>query len=803
MAVVVAVALLSAAALGYEILLIRLFSIILWHHFAFMIISLALLGVGASGTFLVFARRWLEPRFHRAFAGFAAAFGISAVACFALAQRVPFNPLEVVWDLGQQAALLQIYLLLALPFFCAATCVGLALSRFRERIGAIYRADLLGAGAGASLVLLALFVLTPEDYLRVLGGLGLAAAAVIAFAGPGPRWPAGLLAALALAVPFAWPGDWIAPQPSPYKGLSLALHVPQARVIAERSSPLGLLSVVESPAVPFRHAPGLSLTAKAGPPPQLGVFTDGDGLTVITRFDGTLAKLAYLDQQTAALPFHLLTRPRTLILGAGGGADVLRALYHAARQVDAVEINPQMADLVRRDYAGFAGRLFRAPGVRLHVRDARSFVEASGARWDLIHVGLLDSFTASAAGVLALKESALYTVEAFEAYIARLEPGGILAITRWLRVPPRDSLKLFATAITALEGLGVAAPGERLALIRSWNTATLMVKNGPLTAEDIAAIRRFAEARSFDVSYYPGMAPEEANRFNRWREPFLFNGTAALLGPGRQRFLEDYKFHIAPATDDRPYFFRFFKWRLLPEVLAIRGRAAMTLLEGGYLIVAATLAQAAIVSALLIVLPLAWIGRGEGAAPGAPGRGRVMVYFLALGLAFLFVEIAFIQRFVLFLGHPLYAISVVLAAFLVFAGLGSGYSARLAEHRAVARMRPISLAVAGIVLFAGVYLAVLPVLFGWLMAESDPVKILVSVVLIAPLAFFMGMPFPLGLRRVADQAPRLVPWAWGVNGCASVLSAVLASLLATHVGFAVVVALAMGLYGIAALAFAR
>ncbi len=759
-ALLVAVALLSAAAIGYEILLIRLFSIILGHHFAFMIISLALLGVGASGTFLAFARGWLEPRFHHAFAGFAAAFGVSAVACFAVARRVPFNPLEVVWDLGQQAYLLQIYLLLALPFFCAATCIGLALSRFRERIGAIYRADLLGAGAGAALVLLALFLLEPEDTLRALGGLGLAAAAVAAFAGPGPRWPAGVLAALALAVPFAWPGGWITPQPSPYKGLSLALHAPRARVIAERSSPLGLLSVVESPAIPFRHAPGLSLTAEAGPPPQLGVFTDGDAFTAITRFDGNLAKLAYLDQQTAALPFHLLRRPRTLILGAGGGADVLRALYHGAPRVDAVELNPQMAELVRRDYADFAGRLFQAPGVRLHIDEARSFVEASGGRWDLIHVGLLDSFTASAAGVLALKESALYTVEAFQAYLARLEPGGILAITRWLRVPPRDSLKLFATAAAALEGLGVATPGERLALIRSWNTATLMVKNGPLTPGDVSAIRGFAQARSFDVSYYPGMAPEEANRFNRWRQPFLYTGTAALLGPGRERFLDDYKFDVAPATDDRPYFFRFFKWRLLPEVLAIRGGAGMTLLEGGYLILAATLVQAAIVSAVLIVLPLAWLGRGGGAAPAAPGRGRVMVYFLALGLAFLFVEIAFIQRFVLFLGHPLYAISVVLAAFLVFAGLGSGYSARLSERRAAARIGPIPLAVAGIALFAGAYLALLPVLFGWLMPEPDAVKITVSVLLIAPLAFVMGLPFPLGLRRVADEAPRLVPWAW-------------------------------------------
>ena len=442
-------------------------------------------------------------------------------------------------------------------------------------------------------MLLALFVLAPEDTLRALGGLGLAAAAVIAFAGPGPRWRAAVLGVLALVVPWAWPGGWIAPQPSPYKGLSLALHAPRARVIAEHSSPLGLLSVVESPAVPFRHAPGLSLTAETGPPPQLGVFTDGDAFTAITRFDGNLAKLAYLDQQTAALPFHLLKRPRTLILGAGGGADVLRALFHRARQVDAVELNPQMAELVRRDHADFAGRLFQAPGVRLFIDEARSFVEAGDTRWDLIHVGLFDSFTASAAGVLALKESALYTVEAFQAYLARLEPGGILAVTRWLRVPPRDSLKLFATAAAALEGLGVAAPGERLALIRSWNTATLLVKNGPLTAEDVAAIRGFAAARSFDVSHYPGMAPEEANRFNRWRQPYLYTGTAALLGPERERFLDDYKFHVAPATDDRPYFFRFFKWRLLPEVLAMRGGAGMTLLEGGYLILAATLVQAA------------------------------------------------------------------------------------------------------------------------------------------------------------------------------------------------------------------
>jgi spermidine synthase len=804
---------LSAGVIGYEILLTRLFSITLWHHFAFMIISIALLGIGASGTFLSFARSRLEPLFPLAFACFAAAFGVSALACAALALRVPFNPLELVWDLKQQLYLLQLYLVLAFPFFCAGTCIALALSRFGDRISAIYRADLVGAGGGALAVVVALYLVPAQDSLRLIGGLGLAAAALGALHGTRARLPAAGLAIVAVVMPLLWPDGWIAPRPSPYKGLSLTLNVPDARVIAQRSSPLGWLAVVESPTIPLRHAPGLSLTASQEPPAQLGIFTDGDGLTAITRFDKDFGKLAFLDQQTAALPFHLLDRPRTLVLGAGGGADVLLALSHRARSVDAVEINPQVVELLRRDYADFAGRLFEAEGVAVHIAEARSFVEASDRHWDLIQVALLDSFSASAAGVLSLSESTLYTVEALDAYLGRLAPGGQLAITRWLKVPPRDSLKLWATAVEALTRRGVASPGDRLALVRSWNTVTLIVKNGALSEADIAAIRTFAEERAFDVAYVPGMRADEANRYNRFAEPYLYEGAAAVLGAGRETFLDDYKFHIRPATDDSPYYFRFFKWRLLPEVLTMTGRSGVALLEGGYLVLAATLVQAAVVSALLIVLPLHWLRRGLAVRPETLGRGRVIVYFFALGLGFLFIEIAFIQRFVLFLGHPVFAIAVVLAAFLLFAGLGSGASARLAARlgppsgasappRPVL-LQPITVAATGIVLVAGVYLALLPSLFHGLMPQAIAAKVLVSVLLIAPLAFCMGMPFPLGLARVSERAPALVPWAWAVNGCASVLSAVLASLLAIHFGFTVVVALAMALYALAAVAFRR
>ncbi len=795
-----AISVLSAAALGYEILLMRLFSIIQWHHFAYMIISLALLGIGASGAALSLARAWLVARFAAAFPASAALFGVSAVAAFALAQRVPFNPLEIAWDARQLGSLVAIYLLLAVPFVFAGGCVGMALARFAERIARLYRFDLMGAGVGALGVVAVLFALPPADCLRLIGALGFAAAALACLdAAIGRRATAGVLAAAGVALALAVPAEWLAPRPSPYKGLSQALRVPGAEVIDERSSPLGLLSVLRSPEVPLRHAPGLSLNAVAGPPEQVGVFTDGDALTAITRFDGDFAPLAYLDQQLAALPYHLLERPRALVLGAGGGAGVLRALYHGARSVDAVEINPQMAALVGRDLGEFAGGIYGRDDVRVHLAEARAFVAARRDTYDLIELSLLAGSGGDAAGVQSLKASTIYTVEALDSFLARLAPGGLLAITAGMQLPPRGALKLFATAVAALGRRGVAEPGARLALVRSWDAATLLVKNGPLSGADAAAIRAFADKRGFDLAWLPGMARDEANRYNVLAGPLLFDGAKALLGDDAEAFVDSYKFHIAPATDDRPHFFRFFKWSALPELLTLRGRGGNALIEWGYLIVVATLAQAAVASVVLIVLPLLRLERGTAARKGIGGGARVVVYFFALGLAFLFVEIAFIQRFTLFLGHPLYAAAVVLSAFLVFAGLGSGASAHLDAARLP--LAPVAVAVVGIAIVALAYLVVLPPLFAALAPAPDAVKIALSAVLIAPLAFCMGMPFPLGLARLATDAPGWIPWAWAINGCASVVSAVLATLLAIHLGFTAVVALAVVLYAVAAVAF--
>lgn len=801
-----AIFLISAAAIGYEILLMRLLSIIEWYHFAYMIISLALLGLGVSGTFIALTQRWLIPQFRLAFVINAGLFGLTSTGNFILAQRIPFNPLEILWNRDQALYLLGIYLLLSVPFFCAANCIGLAFRRFKDQISRIYRSDLLGAGTGALVIILALFAFHPTTCLELVGALGFFAASLICLNGPLPRPRRIALALLScgLILPFAWPESWLIPRISEYKGLSLALRIPGAEVLSQHSSPLGLLTVVRSPNIPFRHAPGLSLNYDSEPPPQLGIFTDGDSLSPITRYDGRRESLGYLDYLSSALPYHLLDRPKVLVLGAGGGTDVLMAIYHCAINIDAVELNPQVVNLLREVHPGFAGHLYQRDDVRVHVAEARGFVAGSREQYDLIQLSLVDSFTASASGGYALNETYLYTVEAMQEYLQHLKPGGILAITRWLKIPPRDALKLFATAIRALEKGGVDDPAQQLVLIRSLKTTTLLVKNGEFRENEIRSVRAFCDERSFDVAYYPGMLSGEANRYSVLEKPYFFEGTTALLGARRSEFYRRYKFYIAPATDDRPYFFQFFKWRSFPEIFSLKGRGGLPLLEWTYPILIMTLLQALVTSLVLILLPL-WALRRNGIS--RQNRSRVAFYFLSLGLGFLFIEIAFIQKFVLFLNHPLYAVAVVLCAFLVFAGFGSGYSARWARRFQEFGQRkegmPTLVVVVGIALLGLSYVVLLPSLFHRWISLPDGLKIPISIALISPLAFCMGMPFPMGLSRLASAMPDFIPWAWGVNGCASVLSAILAPLLAIHFGFIKVIVMALVLYFLAALALWR
>ena len=351
-----------------------------------------------------------------------------------------------------------------------------------------------------------------------------------------------------------------------------------------------------------------------------------------------------------------------------------------------MELNPQLVALVEEDFASLSGRPYSLPGVSLHVGEARGFVAASDSRYDLIQIALVDAAGASAAGLHSLSESYLYTVEALRPLSATAGAGrlprdhalgdaaatGHLEVVRHRRYRPR-----------ALRGQGAGYPAgaDSRDAYRD-----MLVRNGPLTTKEIDALKAFCRERAFDTAYYPGIGAGEDERFNRLDRPYFGEATQALLGAGRDDWIDRYKFMIEPVTDDRPYFFHFFKWSSLQELLRLKEAGALPLLEWGYPVLVATLMQAVALSAALILLPLVLL-RSRLNTDARASKTEIAVYFAALGFAFMFIEMAFIQRLVLFLSHPLYAVGVALAGFLLFAGLGSRFATRIAPGRTVSVVR--------------------------------------------------------------------------------------------------------------------
>jgi len=798
MALPIAIALVSAAALAWQLLLMRWLAIAHWYPFAAMIISLALLGHGASGTWLSVwlrgeRRARLERDFDAAFATCALLFAISAVITLVVARAIPFNGLELVWNWRQLLWLGALYLTLSVPFFFAAACFGLAFARHGSRIPALYGADLIGAAIGALAALAA-------SALPVQRGLLLAA-----ICGPIAAWlvtrrlalrATALVAFAALAM--LWPTQTLAPQANEFKGLSKTLLLPGAQVIAESEDPYGSFELVESPHVPLRFAPGLSLSHTDELPPQLAIYTDGDAMSPIVRDDGH-TDWKWLDDMTSALPYRMHTPDRVLVLGAGGGMDVLQALTLGARHVDAVEQSTQRMHWVRDVFGAYSGHLLDDRRVSNFVSEPRAFVRDSRDRYDLIVLAGGESFASGGAGVRSTSEQYALTVEALREYLGTLTPRGMLVATQWSKQPPRDELKLFATAVEAMRGEGVGDPARNIVAIRNWDASTWLFARSPLDPRAMAELRRFADRRGFDVVHAPHWRARPHDRFHQLDPPTLFDGVQALLSPGARHYIGAYRFNIEPASDDRPYFAHFFRWRSLPELWRMRAQGGAVLLDSGYLVLVATLVQAVVLALVLVLLPLRALARVDGGA--RPSRLRIGAYFLALGLAFLLIEIAMLSRLTLLLGHPWLAANIGLAAMLLCAGLGSLHaqrwmSASNADEAALARRS--AWAVRAIVLGLVWQFVVLVAAFS--LAASWPLawRALLAFVGVAPLAFAMGMPFPLGLARLSRSAPGLVPWAWGLNGCASVVAAILALLLAIAIGLRATLVIALALYVFAA-----
>ena len=769
----VGLALLSAAALAFEVTLTRLFSVTQWYHFAFLAVSVALLGYGASGTVLSLVPRWVEGPTARRASAFATLFALSVLVAYLGLNYLPFDSYRIAWEQSQLLYLLLYYLALTAPFLFCGLVTGLLLTARAGHASRLYAANLLGSALGGLLPL----VLLPrlgEGVVLAIAALGLLAAQIFFREGI----PTGSSAALrlrALAVRSALLGSAglllvmavFLPAPfrlrlSPYKGLSQVLHFPDAELTWQRWNAYSRVDRVESSSI--RSAPGLSLAYPGRLPQQDGLFVDGDDLSPVASAE---ANQDYLDYLPVALPYRLRVGGRALILGPKGGQSVEVALSQGADLVVAVESNRLLVEA--------AGSVYRDQRVTVVNEEGRHYARSSDEAFDLVHLALGDGYRPVTSGAYSLGERYDLTVDAFEDYWGRLRPGGLLAIERWMQLPPSELLRAGAIAVEALRRVGVGEPEAQLAVVRDWQVGLILVKNGAYTEEELAIIREFSRARSLDLVALPGLAEAEANRYNLLDEPVYYQAFRRLLDAPQELYAGQ-SYDVSPPTDDRPFFFHFFKWSQTRAVLQQLGKVWLPWGGSGYFVLVALLAVAIFTSAVLIALPLAFSRQREGVRKGF--RGRTLAYFGLLGLGFLFVEIPLMQRFILFLGQPVYAFAGVAASILFFSGLGSLAAPRLSPTRTL----PL------LVVVIPLYPLGLAYIFDAFMGAPLGLRMLATILCLAPLGFFMGTPFPGGLAWLREHAPGMIPWAWAVNGCLSVIASVLAAMIALSAGFSWVLA---------------
>lgn len=770
-------ALLSAAVLLLQIALTRVFAIMLWHHFAYLVISIALLGYGAAGSLL--ARRGDGDRGSLAWraAAFALAVAVGLPVAMWVGEMPPSFGLQNM-DLARLAAL---YAIVTVPFLCAGLLIGAVLGRFRDHVNRVYCADLLGAGAGGLAA------------VPLLEGIG--APAAIAFAvllaalsaaafwlREGARVRCGVAAAAGL---FVFLGAWL-PEGDP-----VAIPLAPGKELGKFTGQADRARWGATARIEINrefHGP-LMLGGAWGKDvprwPQRPVFQDGSAPTALFRTDGDLAAMPFLGRSTAALPYRLLERPgQVLVIGVGGGIDVLTALFHGAGHVTGAEVNRAMVETLD-EFADYTGRVFERPDVEIHVAEGRSFVRHGGQHYDLIQLSGVDTFTALSSGAYALAESYLYTVEAVDDFLSHLRPGGLLAVARFHMDPPREALRFAAIVQEALWRRGAADPGRHVFVSGGLMGVTL-VRNEPFTVAEARELSSFAWEQGFGAAYEP-YTPRESP-FDR----LLRCGDRAA----RDRFLDGYRFDVSPCFDDRPFFFNYFKWSNLGQAgFAEAPHVYFEEFPLGHVILLAGVVQILLLAALLILWPLRRLGpRGDVRGLRLP----TVAWFGALGLGFMLLEVALMQKLTVFLGHPVYAISLVLATLLVATGAGSLLSARLPADRRT--IRRLAVAVPAWLLLT---VLVLPPVTELGLGLAEPLRLAIAVCLVAPMGVLLGCPFPLGLRLLAARAPGMVPWAFGINAFASVLGGLLAVLIAMEIGLQRVMLLATAVYLLGILAGLR
>ena len=777
-------ALCSFAALLLELALTRLFSVVLFYHFAFLAISIALLGLGAGGVFAHLRKERLARFETRALVSRLCS--LNALIVPVVLVIVLRTPVSLEISTANFLRLTAIYLASAVPFFITGVEFSVVFAREAKHVSPLYAADL----AGGALACLAIVPL-----LNWLGG-------------PNTVFFAGACMAVAGTI---WAVDRKARRAAAGRALFILV------LIAVNSS-FNLFDIVyakgvfrDSAWVEFARWNAISRVEVDSQGKAKAIVIDADASTYLMNVDPKHWQGGWeRDLMSAPPALANVLRPHGdfAIIGPGGGVDVLRALGSGSPSVTGIEINPIIANTIMRGrYADYTFHLYQQPEVHIHVTDGRSFVRNARQQFDVVQMTLVDTWASTAAGAFALSENSLYTVEAFREYFEHLKPDGMIAITRWEFQQPREALRVVSVAMQALHEMGVGNPAGNFIVVSEGRLdadgipVVVLAKRTAFTAEEMDRVRQHLAVHPKLFLLYapsdPGLAASHGQEhYSASAESF----TQLIQANDPQRFAARYPYDVSPVTDNAPFFFFTLK---LDQILHPKAlQQGMDWKNNlGVAVLGMVLAISLLAVLVFLVLPLTMGARGQQSRP------LRLLYFIAVGLGYILVEIAFIQRFVLFLGHPVYALTVVVFLLLLSSGAGSMVSRWwLAETSQV--WLPLVLIAAGLLLYVGV----LPGLLGRLVGLPFMAKLLVSGGLMVPLGFAMGMPFPTGLRALAgaggselpatqpDQARgNMVEWAWAMNAASSVLGSVLAIIIAIQFGLNVTLGAGAAAYLVALL----
>ncbi len=816
--------LLSIAIITYELFIIRSFSLGSWSNFGSLVISTALLGFGVSGTLLTFMVKKVKEHPNRWMIASSMLFIPSMAAAHIIAQNIPFNPIFIGSDPHQFLWIGLYYLVYGTPFFFGALFIGVTFITLDTKIYQLYFWNMLGSGLGGLLIIFLMYWLSPDSLIipvlllaffanlfcslqqnRLTGKLEMPARTLVASS-------AAII--VSLVAVFLWGEIHI----SEYKPISYIRKYPDVKEIHHSYSPVGEIYVYSSSFLHF--APGLSDNAilqldQLPRQPFWGLYIDGNGpIGIMGKMKEEEA--AYMDFLPMAGPYTVLDKPKVLLVNLGGGISAQVAKYKGARDITIFEKNPEIVRLMHENPAinAFTGNFFDDPQIHVNVGDARAHSTQNPDTYDLVEISLIDSIGLSDSGGYPIQENYTYTQEAISEYMMSLNEEGILSITVWNRLrPPRNVLKLLTSIVQSMQDQGIENPEKRLFMYDLFlSTATILIKKSDFTEGEIYDLRQFCRRRSFDVSYYPGIQRRDKDFeaiLNVFRNHFEFNRTSAeridftpsdvyhfalleLLNGATEKLYQNYIFDIRPMHDSRPYYSGYLKLNKVGMYLdKIRDISE----EWGYLLLIGILIQSIVLGIFIVLIPIA--GRWRELFKKQQGTLGVIVYFACLGVGYMFMEIFLIQKLVFLLNNPIYSVSIVITSMLIISGLGNLAS----KFVNVSRKMIVRIAGAGIVLTIAFYFFGLGPLLNSFRNSTMAIRIIVSVLIITPSAFFLGIPFPNGLNSLTEHKPRLLPWAWGMNGGLSVTGTALAWILSVGFGFHILLITIAALYIIVGIIF--